>query len=708
MKNLFKTMMLVAVAAMGFTACSNEAFEEVNPANEKTFTLTISAEKPALESDTRTEFFNNSVIWTANDQIRACYYHSTGVWSRYDASQTNNVAADGSTAIFTNFNDFPKIDGGSYTFYAGYPKNAIGNGNTYAPSGGELSVEVATEQTMPKAGTFDANADILLGKATEDISDIPAGADIMLSFNYTRQVAHGCVTLKNLAAEEGEVVKTVKFTAPEDVKLTGNGSVNFVEQTMTELDNNTVTVAMPTNTAANENVVVWFCSAPATIASGAKLTVEVETTRGTYTRTIKANTNGIKFLQNRYNTLSINMDEANFEAAAVSETVYKQITSMAELTSGEYVIAGKNGDAYHPMTTMFSSKISASKTILVSDNKITENDAADYILYVTYDSSNGLSIYNGSEYLKYKSSTDLASSVDPIYWDVAYVGNTFKVTDKNTTKRGILFQTSANRFGGYDTTTNYNTNGYTGLYLFKKTTGEGGGETPEQPVEKQNQTLSFSATTATATVGEVFTEPTLDGAKTTVTYTSSDTAVATVNETTGEVTLVAAGETTITASAAENETYKADSASYTLTVNPAQGGEEPDAGEKVTFELTATATSANNQLTWSQNGITIVQDKGKGSSAVNSSYNKGSNMRVYQGHTLTFSSEYNITEVKITTTGKYYGSTATANVGTLTNPKTTTCTITWEGSSKNLVITNGTGSGGEQIRATKIVITYTK
>ncbi len=50
------------------------------------------------------------------------------------------------------------------------------------------------------------------------------------------------------------------------------------------------------------------------------------------------------------------------------------------------------------------------------------------------------------------------------------------------------------------------------------------------------------------------------------TYSSSNTAVATVDATTGAVTLVGAGETTITASYAGDDTYASSSDSYTLTV----------------------------------------------------------------------------------------------------------------------------------------------
>ena len=84
--------------------------------------------------------------------------------------------------------------------------------------------------------------------------------------------------------------------------------------------------------------------------------------------------------------------------------------------------------------------------------------------------------------------------------------------------------------------------------------------------------LSFSATEATATLGEDFIEPTLTTTPSglTVTYSSSNTNVATVDASTGEVTLVDAGSTSITATFAGNDSYSGGTASYTLTVsNPA-------------------------------------------------------------------------------------------------------------------------------------------
>ncbi|MCR4994222.1 MAG: Ig-like domain-containing protein [Bacteroidales bacterium] len=98
--------------------------------------------------------------------------------------------------------------------------------------------------------------------------------------------------------------------------------------------------------------------------------------------------------------------------------------------------------------------------------------------------------------------------------------------------------------------------------------------------------LSFESETATATMGEDFTEPTLvNPYELSVTWTSSDESVATVNDE-GEVTLVSAGTTTITAAFAGDDNYNSGSAAYTLTVAKA----EPVDCELSFESETATAT----------------------------------------------------------------------------------------------------------------------
>lgn len=93
-------------------------------------------------------------------------------------------------------------------------------------------------------------------------------------------------------------------------------------------------------------------------------------------------------------------------------------------------------------------------------------------------------------------------------------------------------------------------------------------EDPDPTPSKTDVTVAFASDTASATMGQEFESPvaTIIPSGKTLKYSSSNTAVATVNEDTGVVTLVAAGETVITAAFAGDDEYNAGSDSYTLTV----------------------------------------------------------------------------------------------------------------------------------------------
>ena len=83
---------------------------------------------------------------------------------------------------------------------------------------------------------------------------------------------------------------------------------------------------------------------------------------------------------------------------------------------------------------------------------------------------------------------------------------------------------------------------------------------------KKVQELAFSASEVYNVLGEPFTAPTLSGAKTAVTYDSSDPAVATVDAA-GVVIVVGVGATVITASAEGTDDYYSATAEYRLVVS---------------------------------------------------------------------------------------------------------------------------------------------
>lgn len=91
----------------------------------------------------------------------------------------------------------------------------------------------------------------------------------------------------------------------------------------------------------------------------------------------------------------------------------------------------------------------------------------------------------------------------------------------------------------------------------------------ETPDTREDVTLTFSETECSAVYGDAFMEPILavnpETAAEEVKYSSSNTEVATVDGE-GKVSILAAGETTITAAIKDSETYKDVEVSYTLTV----------------------------------------------------------------------------------------------------------------------------------------------
>ena len=157
-----------------------------------------------------------------------------------------------------------------------------------------------------------------------------------------------------------------------------------------------------------------------------------------------------------------------------------------------------------------------------------------------------------------------------------YGGNTFTVNSEKTITNIAL--TFASGEGSNEITTdkgNYNNGKWSGaetnvvfsiggasghrrIVTITVTTADGQAKTPAG--------LSFSETSLTVNVGEEPTFPTLDNPNNLpVSYASSNESVATVNAA-GEISILAAGETTISATSEETDTYYAGYAFYTLTV----------------------------------------------------------------------------------------------------------------------------------------------
>lgn len=281
-------------------------------------------------------------------------------------------------------------------------------------------------------------------------------------------------------------------------------------------------------------------------------------------------------------------------------------------TEGTYAICS---DSYFMKAEISSNRFAnGSSTPQISEGKLTTVPAADCIWEISkpdtyYRIKNGTN-YAGGTNTKNQGTLLTDASANLAKWSISYETDHFEVINYG---RSIASSDPNNKYlrnNGTNGWATYVSSTGSAPRLFKK----GGGTTYSDycttvDATKTPTSLSWSASTASATINGSNTFPTLSTTPADlsgVTYSSSNTDVATINVNTGEINLVAAGETTITATYAGNDTYAAATpATYTLTVNPA-----PDLRAEVNLSTftaasttlvkgnTTTTTVTNDQIDW--------------------------------------------------------------------------------------------------------------
>lgn len=250
-------------------------------------------------------------------------------------------------------------------------------------------------------------------------------------------------------------------------------------------------------------------------------------------------------------------DVFNFPTITLPEgpKYYVKVTSDDDLVNGQYLIVYEEGSLAFNGGLSTLDAVGNSIEVVIDNNKIESTkttDAAAFAISVddgTVKSESGYYIGQTSD------ANGLASSSTTVY--------TNTISFESIKSSGGAFL-RYNKTSGQTRFRYYKSSSYTGqqpiaLYLL-----EGSATASKQP-----SGLAWSASTATASItddGIVFTAPTLTlGNAHDITYSSSNTTVATVDAQ-GVVTVNVAGETTIKAIFAGDDTYKASTVEYVLTV----------------------------------------------------------------------------------------------------------------------------------------------
>ena len=476
MKRIISNVMLVAAAAMAFFACQKP--EVIEPATSEEVMLTFSSEKPAFDDETKTEWANGTIRWSAGDKISVAYTVE-GNWQGINGDADGNaklyksseLAEAAEIAKFNVSTDFKGTTEGAHVFYGVYPAPQ----STDFANAPVASLTIPANQT-PNANTFDVSGDLMVGVSKEYESRPGSGETISLKWN--RLVAHAVITLKEINGFiAGETLTGITLTAQDGANLVGKQNVDLTTGTVENNDgaSNVIKIA-PGNLSvdAKGTVTFWVCVLPETLTS---LTVEVDTDQATYTRSIDLTGKEKTFKQNARNTLAVNMSSATrvtketeswvlvTPADGITEGTYALVASTSTLTGA---LVSSNGSSSAPS---FNTGITVEDNVLKGVAEAMQFDiagtAGNYEIYVAGGTSKWLYCTNTNNGVRVGTNTNKTWTIS------AHNKNINAFTFKHNATNRYLGVYNNQDWRCYDALTKLDdVTGNTGaIYLYKKTSG---------------------------------------------------------------------------------------------------------------------------------------------------------------------------------------------------------------------------------------------
>ena len=540
MKKLMKSLMLFAAAAMALTSCENEVINEGIATND-THTMTFVAGAP--ESKTWVEIDGEDAYywWYTEGETFEVLENTIKDGKPTLAKATSVVADTEAEDVATITATFKDVDADEYSYAVIYPKKNYVDGTDFTSA----KLIFPTQQTMA-TGSYDPDADLLISKA------VNVRPNAATNIEFKRLNAVGRMHVKGLATVGTETITRVEF-ATAKTTLTGRAYVDLATGKVTEygysnMKYNNVVVNCEIKATAASTTMIYFTTMPASLKSGETYTITVTTDKATYTKQGTIGDKALEFTAGNVTGFTANMATATREAIDNYE--------------GNFVIVAKRatGNYFYlaPTNKVNATRLDAIDT-QASTLEMIDNTVEEYIwtiekdgLHYTIMSADGKYI---SAYTDGNNARVDAAVSENTKMSIIESGDCVNIQSVAYNNRFLEFNSDVQ----YQYFAFYKGTQIKNLYLI-----------PAVVDERTKQNLSFGTTTEfTIKEGETFNAPELSGAATTVTYSSSNPAVATVDASTGAVTIVGGlGTTTITATAAENDEYRKGAASYTLTVAP--------------------------------------------------------------------------------------------------------------------------------------------
>lgn len=322
MRNIFSRIMLVAAAAMAFVSCQKQ---EIDAQETFSATLTVNA-----DVQTKTYLEDNAILWGTGESVNL--YLNDGEANFIRSASTDQYDGQASAAFTFELNNIKAAE--SYVIGGIYPVSAVVSDNNDAS---KYKVILPAIQNA-EAGKYDPSAFIMVLKP-ETLYELPKSH----TASFRRAVALNKITLTGVK----EDITSVEITVPAGKYLTGRRYFDLTAGTSGDIYNEKKSTLIVNSSYTGSSIDVWFTSWGVELAEGENLTVKMTSATGTYTRSIAARAEGIKFLEGDLNTLTINMTNAEKEEFENLSGLYLVVSSpetwalMSTNTSGKYYDAIK-------------------------------------------------------------------------------------------------------------------------------------------------------------------------------------------------------------------------------------------------------------------------------------------------------------------------------------------------------------------------------
>ena len=407
MRQVLKSIMLIAAAAMAFTSCQKE-----ETAAPETVSATLTMHAGVEQTKTYLDE-NNAVLWGKGEVVKL--YVGSGESAKFfDSASTDKYDGEASASFTFDIKEVDQAD--SYALGGIYPASAAMDDNKNAK---QYKVILPATQNQVD-GNYDPSAYIMVLKP-EVVTELPTE----YTASFRRAAALNKITLTGVK----ENISSVEITVPEKKYLAGRRYMDLTTGESGEVyydQSNKVTV---NSLFTGNSIDVWFTSWGVELAEGDELSIKMTSATKTYTRTIAARAEGIKFVEGDLNTLTVNMSSATVETLDNFSGEYlivnTDLTRAAQAWAGgnnlpEFVLNARDGVVYE------SEGIENCKMTIEAqaDGKYTIKDAKNQYLYAPSSEKNYL---NG-----------LKESSESTCWTIVKDGDKYILTSLGNNSRNIL------------------------------------------------------------------------------------------------------------------------------------------------------------------------------------------------------------------------------------------------------------------------------